>query len=352
MNNRLPRILAVDDSTTNLRLVEKVLSSENYECLTSTDGLAALELIEDEAPDLVLLDVKMPGLTGYEVCQKIRSNEETQLLPVIMLTALDEVSDKIKGIEAGADDFLCKPFNPNEILSRVKSLLRIKKIQDELEEKNNLLKTLFGRYMSEDIAAEIVANPEEHLSLGGNKREATILFGDLRGFTGISESIDSQDLIEIINVYLTHVYDAVVEFGGSLDKIRGDGIMAIFGAPIAHKDDPLRAVRCALRIQKCLKEVSFPKFPNISLNIGIGINTGIVIAGNVGTERRMDYTVIGDEVNIAQRFEDNAGPGQILVTNNTYKGVKDMVQVRELGSIRLKGKSEGILAYDVLDCLS
>jgi adenylate cyclase len=198
------------------------------------------------------------------------------------------------------------------------------------------------------VAAEIVADPGRHLKLGGDKREVTILFGDLRGFTPLAEQLDPQDVVDILNSYLKLVIDTVFEFRGTLDKFRGDGFMAFFGAPIAREDDPLNAVRCALAIQERLMRVAFTKFPEVRLHMGVGINTGIVIAGNIGSERRTDYTVIGNEVNTAQRFESNAGPGQILITGNTYERVKDAVRVRELGLLRVTGKQEGVLAYDVL----
>lgn len=342
------RILAVDDNKQNLSLLEKALRTAQYQVITAQDGETALELIGSAAPDLVLLDVMMPGMSGYEVCQRIRASEATCLLPVVMLTALTDVADRIRGIEAGADDFLSKPVNREELLTRVKSLLRIKTLHDEVETKNHLLRNLFGRYVSADVAAEIVADPGRHLKLGGEKREVTVLFGDLRGFTPLAEQLDPQDVVEILNAYLKLVVDTVFEFKGTLDKFRGDGFMAFFGAPMARDDDPLNAVRCALAIQERLTRIHFPKFPDVRLHMGIGINTGLVIAGNIGSERRTDYTVIGNEVNTAQRFESNAGPGQILITGNTFDRVKGAVHVRDLGALRVTGKQEGVSAYDVL----
>ena len=346
--SKSPLILAVDDNKQNLSLLERALSAAGYEVLTAEDGPKALALIRSSAPDLVLLDVMMPGMSGYEVCQQIRAHEATCLLPVVMLTALTDVADRIRGIESGADDFLSKPVNREELLTRVKSLLRIKSLHDEIETKNHLLRNLFGRYVSAEIAAEIVADPARHLRLGGDKREVTVLFGDLRGFTPLAEELDPADVVDILNSYLKLVIDAVFEFRGTLDKFRGDGFMAFFGAPIAREDDPLNAVRCALAIQERLARIAFVKFPELRLHMGVGINTGIVIAGNIGSERRTDYTVIGNEVNTAQRFEANAGPGQILITGKTYERVKQAVQVRELGRLRVAGKQEGVEAYDVL----
>jgi class 3 adenylate cyclase len=342
------RILAVDDNKQNLDLLHKSLTAAHYEVITAPDGPTALSLMETAPSDLVLLDVMMPGMSGYEVCERIRANEATRLLPVVMLTALNEVSHRIRGIEAGADDFLTKPFNREELLTRVKSLLRIKKLHDDIETKNCLLRTLFGRYVSEKVAAEIVADPGRHLKLGGEKREVTVLFGDLRGFTPLAERLDPEDAVVILNAYLTNVIDTVFEFNGTLDKFRGDGFMAFFGAPIRRDDDAPNAVHCALTMQERVSRITFAKFPDLRLNMGIGINTGIVLAGNIGSERRTDYTVIGNEVNVAQRFESNAGPGQILITGSTYERVKDAVEVRDLGVLRVAGKQDGVTAYDVL----
>jgi adenylate cyclase len=348
MASRPPRILVVDDNKQNLEILQKTLTAAEYEVITAADGPAALGLIESAAPDLVLLDVMMPDMSGYEVCERIRANEASRLLPVVMLTVLSEVTDRIRGIETGADDFLSKPFNREELLTRVKSLLRIKALHDEIETKNRLLRTLFGRYVSAEVAAEIVADPGRHLKLGGEKREVTVLFGDLRGFTPLAEQLDPQDAVDILNIYLTLVVDTVFRFGGTLDKFRGDGFMAFFGVPVRREDDPANAVRCALAVQEGLKRITFARFPDLRLHMGNGINTGIVIAGNIGSERRTDYTVIGNEVNVAQRLESNAGPGQILMTGSTYERVKDAVQVRELGLLRVTGKQEGVRAYDVL----
>ncbi len=344
----MPKILAVDDNKQNLELLIRSLGAAKYEVITAGDGPTALQLIDSRAVDLVLLDVMMPGMSGYEVCEKIRANDATRLLPVVMLTALHDVSHRIQGIAAGADDFLTKPFNREELLTRVKSLLRIKTLYDDIETKNVLLRRVIGRYVSEEVAAEIVADPGRHLKLGGEKRDVTVVFGDLRGFTPLAERLDPEDVVEILNVYLSHVVDLVFEFRGNLDKFRGDGFMAFFGAPLAHGDDAASAVRCGLALQGRLNSISFAKFPDTRLSVGIGINSGIVIAGNVGSERRADYTVIGNEVNLAQRFEANAGPGQILITGATYERVKESVEVRELGRLRVAGMQEGVMAYDVL----
>jgi class 3 adenylate cyclase len=235
-----------------------------------------------------------------------------------------------------------------ELRARIASLLRLKRLQDDLAAKNALLRTLLGRYVSEAVAAEVMSSPEKHLHIGGDKRTVTVLFADLRGFTPVAEALDAEAVVDIINRYLSAVVDIVFAHGGTLDKFRGDGVMAIFGAPVAHDDDPARAVRCAMDLQVRMKGIRFERFPDLRLHVGIGINTGSVIAGTIGSERRMDYTVIGNEVNVAARFESNAGPGQTLITGATYTAVKDLVDVRELGPLRLKGSGSTVLAYDVL----
>jgi adenylate cyclase len=346
--NSISKILAVDDNRQNLELLTRALSAAHYEVITATDGPTALQLIDGGAVDLVLLDVMMPGMSGYEVCEKIRANDATRLLPVVMLTALHDVSHRIQGIAAGADDFLTKPFNREELLTRVKSLLRIKTLYDDIETRNVLLRRVIGRYVSEAVAAEIVADPGRHLKLGGEKRDVTVLFGDLRGFTPMAERLDPEDVVDILNVYLSHVIDLVFEYRGNLDKFRGDGFMAFFGAPLAHGDHAASAVRCALALQERLKNITFAKFPEIRLSAGIGINSGAVIAGNVGSERRTDYTVIGNEVNLAQRFEANAGPAQILITAATFERCKEAIEARDLGWQRVPGMQEEILGYEVL----
>ena len=348
MPNATPKILAVDDNRQNLELLTRALSAAHYEVITATDGPTALQLIGGGAVDLVLLDVMMPGMSGYEVCEKIRANDATRLLPVVMLTALHDVSHRIRGIAAGADDFLTKPFNREELLTRVKSLLRIKTLYDDIETRNVLLRRVIGRYVSEAVAAEIVADPGRHLKLGGEKRDVTVLFGDPRGFTPMAERLDPEDVVDILNVYLSHVIDLVFEYRGNLDKFRGDGFMAFFGAPLAHGDHAASAVRCALALQERLKNITFAKFPEIRLSAGIGINSGAVIAGNVGSERRTDYTVIGNEVNLAQRFEANAGPGRILITAATFERCKEAIEARDLGWQRVPGMQEEILGYEVL----
>lgn len=291
----------------------------------------------------------MPDMTGIELCRWIKHDASVRFTPVILLTARSDLAARVAGLEAGADDFFGKPFEFLELQARIGSLLRLKRLHDDVATKNDLLRTLFGRYVSEDVAAEVVRDPQRYLTVGGEKREVTVLFGDLRGFTPLADGLDPDEVVQILNAYLSLVVDRVFAFAGTLDKFRGDGVMAIFGAPVAQPDDAARAVRCAIALQRAIGSLSFPRFPDLRLHMGIGINTGVVVAGPIGSPRRMDYTVVGSEVNVAQRFEASAGPGQVLITGSTYTRVKGLVRVRDLGPLRVRGKSRGVLAYDVLD---
>jgi class 3 adenylate cyclase len=343
-----PTILIVEDDDGLRDILEERMASFGYAAVSADSAERALELVEHTPPDLVLSDVHMGTMTGIELVRRLRADPRFALTPVVLLTAVSDLDSRVAGLSAGADDFFAKPCELVELQARISSLLRIRRLHAELETRNRLLRTLFGRYVSEEIAAEIVRDPEKHLSPGGEKREVTVLFGDLRGFTTLAESLDAHDVVDILNAYLTEVIEIVFECGGTLDKFRGDGVMAVFGVPIAHDDDPLRAVRCALRLHERTRRLGFPRFPELRLQMGIGINTGIAVAGTIGSARRMDYTVIGGEVNLAQRFESSAGPGQTLITASTYDRVKHAVQVRELGALRVRGKADAVPAYDVL----
>jgi len=341
-------ILVVDDEPAMRDLLDEALTAFGYRVLAASSAEEALDLALATPPDLVLSDVHMSGLSGVELCARLKAHPRFRLTPVVLLTAVSDLEARVAGLAAGADDFFAKPCELIELRTRLASLRRLKGLQDELAAKNRLLQTLLGRYVSETVAAEIIASPERHLRLGGEKCEVTVLFADLRGFTPVAEALEAQEVVDILNAYLTRVVDAVFAHGGTLDKFRGDGVLAVFGAPVAHEDDPACAVRCALDLQTAMKSLTFAARPELRLHLGIGINTGEVIAGTIGSDRRMDYTVVGHEVNVAARFESNAGPGQVLITGSTYERVRDLVEVRELGTLRVKGSGQGIPAFDVV----
>lgn len=341
-------VLVVDDEAALRDVLQDALHSLGYRTVTAASATAALEIAQTTVPDVVLTDVAMPGMSGIELTAKLKAAPRFRSVAVVVLTAVADRGARRAALDAGADDFFHKPLDLIELRARLASLIRIRRLHLDLDARNLMLRKLFARYTSEDVAAQLADTHQGSLELGGDKREVTVLFGDLRGFTPLAEHLDPHDVVEILNAYLGSAIDAVIEFEGTIDKLLGDGIMAVFGAPVTHPDDPLRAVQCALRIQDRLRALTIPRFPGLRLQVGIGINTGLAVAGNIGNERRADYTVIGSDVNVAQRLEASAGPGQLLIAGATYVHVRHAVVVRELGALRVKGRSEGVPTYDVL----
>ena len=340
MRRERPLILAVDDEPANLALLVKLLKHHGYDVLEAGDGVSAIHIIDRQTPDLVLLDVMMPNLDGIEVCRRLRNRPECVGLPILLLTALNETEDKVRGLEAGANDFLAKPFDESELFARVQSLLRTKALQDRLAD-------LLGRYVSQSVADEAMRDPFA-VSLGGDRRKVSTLFADLRGYTALAAEHAPEETLELLNRYLTAVSDAVEAQGGTVADLLGDGVFAFFGAPVQHPDDPQRAVHAALATQAAVAALEIPSMPGIRLQAGIGITTGEVIAGNVGSERRMHYAVVGDAVNVAARLQAAAGPGQILVDEVTHGAVANTVQSQDLGTLRLAGKGDWVRAFNVL----
>ncbi|HEX5097629.1 MAG TPA: response regulator [Acidimicrobiia bacterium] len=340
MRRERPLILAVDDEPASLALLHKILESEGYDVVEATDGASTLQAIAEHKPDLVCLDVMMPAPGGIEVCQRVRRDPEHAGLPILLLTALDRIEDKVRGLEAGADDFLSKPFDLSELTARVRSALRMKALQDRLAD-------LLGRYVSGNVATEVLRDPYA-VSLGGDRRDVSTLFVDVRGYTALAAEHPPETILEVLNRYLAVVTDAVERHDGTVAGFLGDGVIAFFGAPVKHADDPERAVRSALAMQREVMSLEIPTLRGVRLHLGIGITSGEVIAGNVGSERRMHYTVIGDPVNVASRLQTAAGPGQILVDEPTHDKVRDLVASQDLGSLRLAGKGDWVRAFNVL----
>jgi adenylate cyclase len=335
-----PLILAVDDEPANLALLGKLLKHHGYDVVEAYDGPSALDAVAAHDPDLVCLDVMMPRLDGIEVCQRLRSHPEHAGLPILLLTALNRTEDKVRGLEAGANDFLAKPFDESELSARVSSLLRTKALQDRLAD-------LLGRYVSESVAAEVLRDPFA-VSLGGDRRNASTLFADIRGYTALAAEHAPEETLDLLNRYLTVVSDAVETHGGTVADLLGDGVFAFFGAPVKHADDPERAVRAGLAVQAGVARLEIPAMPGVRLQAGIGITSGEVIAGNVGSEHRMHYCVVGNSVNIAAHLQAAAGPGQILMDESTYDAVRDLVTSQDLGSLRLAAKGDWVRAFSVL----
>ncbi len=340
MSRERPLILAVDDEPGTRALLRKLLTNQGYDVVEAVDGRSALLAVAEHEPDLVCLDVMMPVLDGIQVCQQLRRQPEHSSLPILLLTALERPQDKARGLESGANDFLSKPFDESELSARLRSLLRTKALQDRLAD-------LLGLYVSESVAAEVLRDPSS-VSLGGVRRFVSTLFADVRGYTALAAAHSPEATLDMLNRYLTVVSDAVESHGGTVSELLGDGVFAFFGAPVMHADDPVRAVRAALAIQDAVMHLEIPTMQGVRLQAGIGVTSGEVIAGNIGSERRMHYAVVGDPVNIAARLQVAAGPGQILVDEPTHDTVRALVISQDLGSLRLAGKGDWVRAFNVL----
>lgn len=344
--SRPPRIVIADDDWLNRDLLVTNLTAAGCEVQAFENGVGALAAIQDTLPDLALLDNHMPEMTGMEVCQTIKNDERTQFIPVVIVTAMDSEQDELKAIEAGADDFIPKPFNAVILLTRVRSLLRIKHLHDELERRNELLNQVLTRYVAQEIADIVLSDPEHHLKLGGETRDVTILFADLRDFTPFSASHSAPEVVDSLNLVFNELVEVIFEFKGTFDKFMGDAVLAFFGAPISGEDDLERALHAALEMQARFRRLR-KETPGLApLGLGIGVHMGEVIVGNIGSERMMDYTVIGDTVNVARRLQETARPGEVLISETTYQLVPN-IQVDPVGEKFLPGRSTPVVVYSL-----
>lgn len=347
--NRAPRILVVDDDWLNRDLLRAYLTSSGSEVVTAADGQAALEqaLGRGGPLDLALVDIQMPRMDGLELCRQLKAEPRTRFVPVIIVTALDSDDEKLKAIEAGADDFVTKPYNSTVLLTRVRSLLRLKKLHDDLESRNRLLRQMLDGYVSEDVADVLLTDPERYLKLGGEARKVTVLFADIRGFTRFTEEHTAPEVVETLNRIFRALSHLVFAHRGTFDKYLGDGLMAFYGAPIAGQDDARRAVETAIEMQRRFRDLAEEAGPLMrDLGLGVGVHSGEAIVGNIGSDRVMDYTVIGDTVNVAKRLQEAALPGQTLISQATLLLVPG-VTARRLEPLSLPGRHEPVLAYAI-----
>ena len=355
----------VDDTPANVRLLQALLGSRGYDVLTANDGLRA-ELVEEQ-PDLILLDVVMPGLDGYAVCSRLRANEETAVLPVIMVTS-SIGQDKTRAIEAGADDFIPKPFNQDELFTRVRSLLRIKRYHDtikaqaaQLAELNETLELRvqaqveelerlgrLQRFLSPQLARAVVSAGDETI-LASHRRQVAMFFADLRGWTSFVDAVEPEELMRVLREFHEVIGRLVKRFDATVGFLEGDGVQLFFNDPIEIPDAPLRAVRlgCALREEMAELTPIWAR-RGYDLGFGAGIALGYATCGEVGFEGRSDYAAIGAVTNLASRLADEATSGQVLIAQRLYAEVEDLVDAEPAGTFTLKGFQRPVPAFNVL----
>jgi len=355
------KILIVDDEPFNLDLLEQELQEQGYEIERANDGAEALEKVETFKPDVILLDYMMPRMNGIEAVERLRKNEKHGAIPVILLTAKGSQEDKARGLDAGADDYVVKPFEPVELLARVRSMMRIKQMHDSLEEWNRTLAARveqqvgeiermkrLRRYLSPQIADTLIESNDESL-FKTHRREITVVFLDLRGFTAFSDSAEPEEVMELLRGYHAAMGKLIFKYEGTLERFAGDGIMIFFNDPLPCADHTEKAVRMAAEMRSRIEDLRTGWLKRgYDLDLGIGLAASYATLGNIGFEGRMDYGAVGNVTNLAARLCDEAKGGQILTNQKTLSKVEDLVEFEPIEELRLKGFSRAVAAFNIV----
>jgi adenylate cyclase len=361
-----PTVLVVDDLPQNIRLLEAVLAPRGYRIVTAESGDVALEFLRSERPDLVLLDIFMPGLDGYEVCRRLRQDPATEFLPVVMITASGD-QEKRRAIEAGADDFVTKPFDQAELLARVKSLIRIKRYHDTIERQTAEL-TAWNRELEQRVSAQVqelerlgrlrrflspqladlVVNSGDESFLDSHRREIVVVFCDLRRFTAFAETSEPEEVMGVLNQYHAALGDLVFRFEGTLERFAGDGLMVFFNDPMPCDDAPSRAIRMTVAMRTRLRDLAEGwARRGYELSFAAGIAQGYATLGRIGFEGRFDYAAIGSVTNLAARLCGEAAPWQILVSQRVHAEAEDILVSEPVGDLTIKGFSRPVRAFNI-----
>jgi len=359
------KILVIDDTPANVKLLGDLLTVKGFAVATAANGEEGLAKLAAETPDLVLLDVMMPGLSGYDVCRRIRADPATALLPVVLVTSLDPQGERLKGIEAGADDFLSKPINQPELFARVRSLLRVKALQDEVKRQADELKewnakleervadqvtqmqrlSQLKRFFSPRVAEAIITAGESSI-LALHRREICYVFADLRGFTSFTDHAEPEEVEAVLRDYHATMGAIANAHDGTIDRFAGDGILIFFNDPFPVPEPGKRAAAMALAMQARFAPLRAQwQALGHDLDLGIGIALGFATLGAFGFEGRCDYSAIGSVVNLADRLCGEATGGQILIDRRTRAGLGEAADVEPVGPLALKGYVQPVPAF-------
>ena len=366
----------VDDDPTNLEVLRVRLSAQGYEVVTAVDGEDALRRARELKPDLVLLDVMMPNLDGISVLKELKGDITLRYIPVILVTAKADTRDIVRGLEAGGDDYLTKPFEQAALVARVRSLLRIKELHDtaqlqaaqlkkqteQLSSWNRSLEERVAtqvaeierigrlqRFLAPQVAQMIAYSEAPDLLLASHRREVTVLFCDLRGFTAFTDASEPEEVMAVLREYHESMGELIFRYEGTLERFFADGIMIVFNDPVPCPDHTERAVQLALDMRE--KAAGLAKEwarKGHVLGFGIGIASGYATLGQVGFEHRREYSAHGSAINLASRLCDEAKPGQIVISQRTFGAVEHWVGASHIGQLSLKGFNRPIDAYEVV----
>jgi class 3 adenylate cyclase len=294
-------------------------------------------------------------VSGLDVLEKLRARHPPDALPVIMATSKDQPQDVVEALKMGANDYVTKPLDFAVVVARIEAQLSLKRamgeirrLNEELQRRNQFIRRTFGRYLSDEVVASLLATPEG-TRLGGEKRTVTLLMSDLRGFTAAAERLDPEQVVRLLNNYLGAMADVITRFQGTIDEFIGDGILALFGAPLDREDDAQRAAACAVAMQLAMAEVNETNrregLPEVQM--GVAVHTGEVIVGNIGSQTRAKYGVVGTNVNLTARIESFTLPGQVLVSHSTVESAGDTLMLGESRSFQAKGLKDPVTAYEL-----
>jgi adenylate cyclase len=334
-------ILIADDNPVNRLLLGRGLEQQGHTVLFAEHGREALDLLRGQRFDLLLLDVLMPELDGYQVLGELKEDPHLREIPVVMTSSLDELDSVVKCLEMGAEDYLSKPINPVLLNARITASLEKKRLRDQQRE-------LISKFATREVADDLLTSG---FSLGGKHVDATAMFCDIRSFTTIAEAREPSETIELLNDYYTLMMDAIGAEGGIVNQMVGDGLMSIFGAPVAREDHRQRAVLAARQMVELIRLFNEDRAAGgqVQIQIGIGIASGRVVAGYTGTLHRATYTCVGDTVNVAARLEAHTKVlnRPILIDENTRQGLDDGIAVESQGELQVKGKARPVRVYAV-----
>jgi class 3 adenylate cyclase len=345
-------ILLVDDVPANLTLLGGMLKGKGYRVRPVPSGRLALKAIEHESPDLILLDITMPEMDGYEVCRKLKEDSRFKDIPVIFISALTETLDMVKAFGSGGVDYITKPFQFAEVEARVETHLKLSRYRVQLSQANEII----SRYIAEQLVREIQEG--HHRDVATPRRcYLTMVFTDIVRFSETVDEIRPENLSILLNDYFAEMTSVAEKYGATIDKFIGDGMFCFFGAPTAtnDRDHAYRAVKMALEMNERVDELnsSWSGFgATRPLLLRIGVNTGIAIVGSFGSKSRMNYTAVGRHVNIAARLEENCEPGNVLISRSTYELVRDRISCVEKGEMRVKGIHDPVRVYFANSCQS
>lgn len=350
-----PTVLVVDDNDLNREVLARFFDMRGYAVIGAEDGRQALEIVETHAIDLVLLDWMMPEMSGLDVLKEMRQRRSPSELPVIMVTAKDQTEDVVAALKIGANDYIVKPLDFDVVFARAETQLALKRAMGEikhlaleLEKRNRFIKHTFGRYLSDEVVSSILETPEG-LQLGGEKRTVTLLMSDLRGFTALAERLTPEQVVRLLNNYLGGMADVITRYQGTIDEFIGDAIMALFGAPADREDDAERAAACAVAMQIAMAGVNEKNrrdgLPEVEM--GVAVNTGEVIVGNIGSETRAKYGVVGTNVNLTSRIQAFTLGGQVLISDATLRAAPATIQVRASLPLHPRGFKDPILVHNI-----